>query len=253
MKRARVIPVLLLKNRGLYKSVRFKDEVYVGDPINAVRIFNEKQCDELIFLDIAATKQKKEIDYRLIEEIASECFMPFSYGGGVNKLQQVERILKLGIEKVIINSALLNDPAFLGEAVKRFGSSTIVASVDVKMNLLKQYQVYSYSGHDTKGIQLIPFLKQIEDAGAGELMVTSVDKDGMMNGYDLQLADSISGQLTIPVVFCGGAKDFDDIKNLLKMTQVCAAAAGSIFVFHGPHKGVLINYPSPELIGNIFN
>jgi imidazole glycerol-phosphate synthase subunit HisF len=251
MKRARVIPVLLLKNRGLYKSVKFKNETYVGDPVNAVKIFNEKLCDELIFVDISASKQKKQVDYKFIEEIASECFMPFSYGGGINELQQVERLLTLGIEKIIVNTALFTKPAFITEAAKRFGSSTIVGSVDVKMSLSNQYHVYSHSGEDTRRIELMPFLKKIEEAGAGELMITSVDNDGMMNGYDLRLAEMISGQLTIPVAFCGGARDINDIKVLLKTTQVSAAVAGSFFVFQGRHRGVLISYPSPEEIGEI--
>lgn len=253
MKRARVIPVLLLKNRGLYKTVRFKNEVYVGDPMNAVKIFNDKLCDELIFLDISASKQRKQIDYKFIEEIASECFMPFSYGGGINDLRQVETLLKLGIEKVVINSAIFDKPAFVSEAAKKFGSSTIVASVDVKKDLFNQYQVYSHSGRNIKGLQFISFLKHIEELGLGEVMVNSVDNDGLMTGYDQRLAGIASDQLSIPVAFCGGARDINDIKTLLRTTTISAAAVGSLFVFHGPHKAVLISYPSPEEIGEILH
>lgn len=252
MQRARVIPVLLLKNGGLYKTIRFRKDIYVGDPVNAVRIFNEKQCDELIFLDISVTKQGKAIDFKHIEEIASECFMPFSYGGGISNKSQIEKLLKLGIEKVILNTSLLRRPSFITEASLRFGSSTIVASVDVKMNVFRKYEVYSHSGCDVKGLQLFPFLRQIEDSGAGEIMINSVDRDGMMNGYDIELAKKVSSELSVPVVFCGGCNSFTDIKTLLTETSVSAAAAGSFFVFHGPHKGVLISYPAPEDIENIY-
>jgi len=252
MKRARVIPVLLLKGRGLYKTIRFKNERYVGDPINAVRIFNEKQCDELILLDIEASKQKKEIDFNLIGEIASECFMPLSYGGGINEFTQIEKLLKLGIEKVVLNSVLFSNPSFLSEAVKRYGSSTIVASIDVKMNLLRNYQVYSHSGGNVKGIQFRSFLKNIEDAGVGEIMINAVDRDGLMNGFDLYLSETFLHQLSVPVVFCGGCGSLIDIEDLLRNSDISAAAAGSCFVFHGPHKAVLITYPSPEEIEKIY-
>jgi cyclase len=179
--------------------------------------------------------------------------MPLSYGGGIHELSQIEKLLELGIEKVVINTALLTDPPFLSSAVSKFGSSTIVASVDIKMNFFKQYQLFCHAGYDIKDLQLIPFLRHIEESGAGELMVNSVDNDGTMNGYDIELAKMISSVLTIPVVFCGGAGDLFNIKELLTHTEVSAAAAGSLFVFHGPYKGVLITYPSPEEIGAIYN
>lgn len=253
MVRARVIPVLLIKNQGLVKTVRFGDEVYVGDPVNAVKIFNEKQCDELIIIDITATKQKKGINFKLVEEIASECFMPLSYGGGISDLHQVEKLLKLGIEKVILNSVLINSPSFMKEAVKSFGSSTIVASIDIKLNMLRQYRLFSHAGYDVRRIDLTQFVEEIVDSGAGEVMITSVDRDGTMSGYDLQLALTVTGKIGVPVVFCGGAKDFDNIKELLTSTNVNAAAAGSLFVFHGRHRGVLISYPTPEQIGDIYS
>jgi len=252
MKRARVIPVLLIKNRGLYKTIKFKNERYVGDPLNVVRIFNEKQCDEIIFLDISATINKKDIDYHLIEKLATECFMPVSYGGGITTITQIEKIIKLGIEKVVLNTSILIKPSFLEEASNIFGSSTIVASVDVKLKNLNKYSIHSYSGFDTKGLELFQFLKLLENCGAGEIMINSVDRDGMMNGYDLELAKKVSNNLSIPVIFCGGCRNIDDIKALLKQTNVSAAAAGSFFVFHGPHKGVLINYPEPEVFEKIY-
>jgi|WetSurMetagenome_2_1015567.scaffolds.fasta_scaffold123111_2 imidazole glycerol-phosphate synthase subunit HisF len=251
MKRARVIPVLLLKNKGLYKTIRFKNEVYVGDPVNAVKIFNDKLCDELIFLDITASKQQKQIDYKFIEEIASECFMPFSYGGGINDIHQIEELLKLGIEKVVLNTVLFRNPLFVKQAVKEFGSSTIVASVDIKKDFLGKYQLYSHSKYNIRGLQMMTFLMQIEEAGVGEIMITSVDNDGTFNGYDLNLANIIAEQFAVPVVFCGGCRDIIDIKTLLNTTQVSAAAAGSLFVFQGPLRGILISYPEPEQISSL--
>lgn len=253
MKRARVIPVLLLKGKGLYKTVKFRDERYVGDPINAVKIFNEKQCDELIFLDINASKYNTPINFRFIKDITSECFMPLAYGGGIDELDQIEKLLKIGIEKVVLNTVLFKNPLFLEKAAKQFGNSTIVASIDIRMNLFKQYQIYSHSNCEVKDISLSTFIKHAEEGGAGELMINSVDRDGMRSGYDLQLADKISRGLTIPTIFCGGCRDLSDIRNLLTTTETSAAAAGSIFVFKGPHKGVLISYPSPEEIEEIYN
>lgn len=251
MKRARVIPVLLLQNNGLYKTVKFDNAKYIGDPINAVKLFNDKQCDELILLDILSSKQNKEINYKLIEEIASECFMPLAYGGAVSKIEHFEKLLKIGIEKIILNSVLLYDFSFLEKAVKYYGSSTIVASVDVKKNLFGKYNIYSHSGKNIPTVSLNDFLKKIEQSGAGELMINSVDMDGMMTGYDTKLAQNVSESLSIPTIICGGCSSFENIKNLFFTTNISAAAAGSFFVFHGPHKAVLINYPMPKQISEI--
>jgi len=248
MKRARVIPVLLLQNKGLFKTVKFDKGKYIGDPINAVKIFNEKQCDELIFLDITASKLSREIDFKMVSDIASECFMPLAYGGGVKNSLQIEQLLKSGVEKVVLNTILFENPLFASEAVRNFGSSTIVASVDVKKNLLGKYSIFSHSGKSLPDKSLFDFLKWIEDQNVGEVMLNSIDNDGMMKGYDFQLAKKVSEQLSMPVVFCGGCRNFEDIRTLLSTTQVSAAAVGSFFVYHGPHRGVLISYPSPEQI-----
>ncbi len=253
MKRARVIPVLLLQNNGLYKTVKFDKPKYIGDPINAVKLFNDKQCDELILLDILASKQDKEINFKLIEEIASECFMPLAYGGGVSKIEHIEKLLKIGIEKIILNSVLLSNIEFMETAVKYYGSSTIVASVDVKKNLFGKYQLYSHSGKKIPDVPLLDFLKAIEKKGAGELMINSVDLDGMMTGYDTKLAQTVSESLSIPTIICGGCNSFENIKNIFLTTHISAAAAGSFFVYHGPHKAVLINYPMPKQISEIRN
>jgi cyclase len=251
MKRARVIPVLLLQDQGLYKTIKFDNPKYIGDPINAIKIFNDKQCDELIVLDILASKERKEPDYSLIEEFATECFMPLAYGGGIKKLTEIERLIKLGVEKVILNSILLHEPDFLSFAINKFGSSTIVAAIDVKKNIFGKYIVYDHSTRLNASLDFKDYLKFLNDHDVGEIMVNAVDKDGMMNGYDNKLADFVSKSTSVPTIICGGAKDFKDINNIFSNAEISAAAGGSMFVYHGPHKAVLINYPSPEQISNI--
>ena len=251
MNRARVIPILLLQNAGLYKTVKFKDPKYVGDPLNALRIFNEKQCDEIILLDILASKNKQKINYNLINEIATECFMPLAYGGGISNIKEIENILKLGVEKVIINTALFNSSAFLKEAVKEFASSTIVASVDIKKNIWGKQNVYSHSGTKVAITDPIEFLKYLQEIEVGEIMINDVDRDGTSIGYDFDLMNKLSNSVNIPLIAAGGCKDLDDIKKLFQNTNVSATAAGSFFVFHGKYRAVLISYPSPEEINMI--
>jgi cyclase len=251
MNRPRIIPVLLIKNQGLYKTIKFGEGKYIGDPINAVKIFNEKQCDEIIFIDILATKERKGINFRLIEQMASECFMPLSYGGGIGTNQEIEKLLKIGVERVVLNNILNRNPSFLNEAVRNFGTSTIVSSIDIKRNLWGKYYVYDYMSKKNISSDIVSYLKQMEEMGAGEIFLNCVDLDGTMKGYDLEIAKTISGKIEIPITLCGGAKDFDDMRNLLINTQISAASAGSMFVFHGPHNGVLINYPDAKLITNL--
>ncbi len=251
MNRARVIPILLLQNSGLYKTVRFKDPKYVGDPLNALKIFNEKQCDEIILLDINSSKQNKEINYNLIQEIATECFMPLSYGGGINSLNQIEKVLKLGVEKVIINSAFIHSSDFLKEAVREFATSTLVASVDVKKNIWGKYILHSHADKKIIFSDPIDYIKKLEENGVGEIMINNIDRDGTMLGYDMELIKKISSSIKIPLIAAGGCKDLNDIKNLYNNTNVSATAAGSFFVFHGKHRAVLISYPSPEEINLI--
>lgn len=251
MNRARVIPVLLLQNTGLYKSVKFKNPKYVGDPLNAVRIFNEKQCDELILLDILATKNKQPINYNIIREIATECFMPLAYGGGIRTLSDIENVLKQGIEKVVINSSILRNPSFLKEAVKEFASSTIVASVDVKKNIWGQYSVHSYSGEKINYKDPVEFLKFLEKLEVGEIMLNNIDRDGTMLGFDSELVSKLSDVTSLPFIAAGGCRDLNDIEHIFRETHVSATAAGSFFVFHGKHKAVLISYPSAEEIKKI--
>jgi cyclase len=253
MKRARVIPVLLLQSSGLYKTTRFKDPKYIGDPLNAARIFNEKQCDEMILLDIEASRLKQEINFRQIEEMASECFMPLAYGGGITSLQQIERILRSGIEKVVLNSAILGKPSFIKEAAERFASSTIVASVDIRKNIWGRYQVFSHSGQPVKETDPIAWMKQIEELGAGEIMLNNADLDGTGKGYDIEFIRKACAEIAVPVIASGGCSGLEDIKQLLSRTHASAAAAGNMFVFHGKHRAVLISYPDPLEIKHILH
>jgi imidazole glycerol-phosphate synthase subunit HisF len=251
MKRARVIPVLLTQNDGLYKTNRFKDPKYVGDPLIAARIFNEKQCDELILLDIEASKKSQPINTKLIEEMASECFMPLAYGGGIKSLQDIEKILRLGIEKVVLNSSILQNPSFVKQAADEFASSTLVASVDIKKNLLGKYQVYSHSGQKIPVANPFEWMKQLEQSGIGEIMLNNVDLDGTQKGYDTFFIEKASNEVSVPVIACGGCSGLDDIKHMFTQTHASAAAAGSMFVFHGKHRAVLISYPDPAEIDRI--
>jgi cyclase len=248
----RVIPVLLLQKKGLVKTVKFKDPVYVGDYINAIRIFNEKEADELIFLDIDASKEYRGPFFETIKQFASECFMPVTYGGGITSCEEIRKILKLGIEKVAINTAAISNPSFIKEAVSNFGSSTIVVSIDVKKNILGKYQIYSNKKIANASANLDFHLKQMEQYGVGEILINAVDQDGMMKGMDIPLIKKISQSVTMPVVACGGAVNLSDIGSAIKDGKASAVAAGSMFVFHGKHKAVLITYPSRNEILNLF-
>jgi cyclase len=240
----RIIPVLLLQNKGLVKTVKFRDPVYVGDPINAIRIFNEKEVDELIFLDIDASKEGRGPNYDTIKQFASECFMPVSYGGGISSCEEIRKILKLGIEKVCINTSAIKSPTFVKEAVKNFGSSTIVVSIDVKKSVFGKYEIFTNKKINNSIPNLDSHLKQMEQYGVGEILLNSVDKDGMLKGMDIPLTKKISESVTMPVVSCGGAVNLSDFRSAIKDGKASAVAAGSMFVFHGKHKAVLITYPS---------
>lgn len=239
----RIIPVLLYKNSGLVKSVKFKNYTYIGDPINAVRIFNECFADEIIILDIDASKKGSTIDLQLVKEVGEEANMPFSVGGGIDSLQKIHERLKNGAEKVIINSTALKNPGFIKEASDNFGSSTITVCVDIKKSLLGKYQVYSHAENKTLGLNYIDYIKKIEDSGAGEIIIQSVDNDGVMKGYDVKLYESLSKEINVPIVALGGAGDIHDMEKLWNSSSVNSFSAGSMFVYFGKMKGVLINYP----------
>ncbi|MBK8309964.1 MAG: imidazole glycerol phosphate synthase subunit HisF [Chitinophagaceae bacterium] len=240
----RIIPVLLYSNQGLVKSVKFKDYTYIGDPINAVRIFNDCVTDEIVILDINASKNKKTIDLQLVKEVGEEANMPFSVGGGIDTIPKIYALLKGGAEKVIINSAALRNVNFVKEAAEHFGSSTITVCIDIKKNFLGKYQLYSHSDKKSLSVDYMDYVKKIEDAGAGEIIIQSVDQDGMMKGYDEKLYQALSKTINVPIIALGGAGSIADMENLWNNSSVNSFSAGSIFVYYGKMKGVLINYPN---------
>jgi cyclase len=252
MRRVRVIPVLQIENRKLVKTIGFKSPSYVGDPLNALRILNEKQVDEVAVVDIGAT-QKKKPDMDFIHQLASECFMPMSYGGGISSVDQVREIFQLGIEKIIIGASFYKRPDFVTDISKQFGSQSVMVSVDVKKNWLGIQRVFINHGTIDTGHSPVSYAALAQTAGAGELLLQSIERDGSFKGYDFNLIEKVSKSVTIPVVPLGGA---NSITDFLKALQVgaSAVAAGSMFVFKGPHKAVLINYPDQEaLVENFYN
>ena len=240
----RVIPCLLLKNNSLVKTVKFKNEAYIGDPINAIRIFNDKEVDELVILDISASRENKIPNFELIMSLASECFMPFSYGGGVNSIDHIEKLNNLGVEKVIINSAAFENEQFVIDAVKKFGQSSIVLSIDIKRDLFGNYSAYIFGGTKKVKYSLLEILKKANEWQVGEVIINCINRDGEMKGYDEQLFKLATKILNMPLVALGGAGTFSHMESLIRNTGISAVAAGSLFVYYGPHKAVLINYPN---------
>ncbi len=246
MSRIRVIPCLLLKDSGLVKTVKFRNPKYIGDPINAVRIFNDKEVDELIFLDITATTAGKPPPIKKITEIASECFMPLCYGGGVKSIDEMQQIFSAGVEKIALNTQAVEDSDLLSQAAQRFGSQSLVVSIDVKKTLLGKYHAYTRSGTRNTKRDPVELARELELRGAGEILVNSIDRDGTMQGYDLDLIQRIASNVSIPVVALGGARGIEDFASAVKQAGASAVSAGSLFVFHGKHRAVLINVPNPE-------
>jgi imidazole glycerol-phosphate synthase subunit HisF len=247
----RVIPALLLSDSGLVKTQRFANAKYVGDPINAIRIFNEKEVDELVVLDIDATRLNREPDYALIEEFAGECFMPLGYGGGIRTVEQARRLFSLGVEKVVLQTAALENPSLVTEMASRFGSQSIVVSIDVKKDWLGRTRLWGSSSKRKLKADWLAVIKELESAGAGELLLNSVDRDGVQNGYDLDVIRSAAAILDIPLVALGGA---GNMAHLLEAVQAgaSAVAAGSLFVLQGPHRAVLISYPGYSALDKLF-
>jgi cyclase len=246
MFRPRVIPVLLLNDNHLIKSINFKDYRYIGDPINAVRIFNELMADELVFLDIRATKNNRAIPLNLIKDIGEEANMPFSVGGGIREITQIRDIISAGAEKVIIGSYAIENPGFIKKASEEFGASTVTVCIDVKKKLFGKLEVWSVNGTKNSGIDPLHFAQLMEQAGAGEIIIQSINHDGKMNGYDLELIKRITDNVSIPVVALGGAGSLSDLKKAYLEGHASGLAAGSLFVYFGPNKGVLINYPEKK-------
>lgn len=252
MFRPRIIPCLLLKNNGLVKSINFKDHRYIGDPINAIKIFNDKKADELIFLDINASKENRTTSLEFIKKLGDECNMPFSVGGGIRTIDDIKAIINAGAEKVCINSEAIRRPEFIREAVEIFGSSTIVVCMDVKKKFLGKKQVYLNNGSKATGISPFDFANKMVEMGAGEIMINSIDHDGKMQGYDTELIAKISKSVPIPVIALGGAGNLDHMITTAKEGKASALAAGSMFVYHGPRNAVLINLPSRKEVSEQF-
>ena len=244
MLRSRIIPCLLVRDKGLVKTVQFKEHKYIGDPINAVRIFNEKESDELMVLDIDATRLDREPDYKMIENLAAECRMPLCYGGGVKTVEQAQRIFSLGVEKIAISSSAVSNPGLVAEIARRVGSQSVVVVLDVKKKLLGGYELYTHNGKKGTGKSPFEFASKMEELGAGEIVINAIDQDGMMKGYDISLVEKIRKSITLPLTVLGGAGSLEDIGKLISGYGVIGAAAGSLFVFKGIYKAVLINYPN---------
>jgi imidazole glycerol-phosphate synthase subunit HisF len=245
MLRTRVIPALLLRDESLVKTVRFGKFSYVGDPCNTVRIFNELEVDELMLLDISATRHGREPNFALLADIANECFMPVAYGGGIASVEHAKTILKIGFEKVVINSAALDRPALVRELSAELGSQAVVASIDVKRNLLGHYQVYRHAAGRPAGLEPVDWALRLQDEGAGELLLTSVDREGTWEGLDIDLVRSVSGKLRIPLIAHGGAAAVSSLVEGVKQGGASAVAVGSMVVFQKKGMGVLVNFPSP--------
>jgi cyclase len=244
----RYIPCLLLKGDGLVKTVNFKNPKYVGDPINTVRIFNEKEVDELIFLDIEATPQNKEPNYKLLSEIASECFMPLAYGGGLKNIEQAKKIFSIGLEKVIINSEAHNNKNLIGEIAKIYGTQAVVGVIDVKKNFWGKNEVVSKSASQKHKQSPVEWAKELESQGVGEIMITSVDREGTWSGLDIELIKSITDAVNVPVIAHGGAGNVNHVNEAVKVAKASAVCMGSMVVYQKKDFGVLINFPDKKLL-----
>lgn len=247
MLRPRIIPCLLIHNKGLVKTVKFSSPKYVGDPINAVRIFNEKEVDELIVLDIDATVENRGPNFELIAKLAAECRMPFCYGGGVKTVEDVRRLISLGVEKVAISAAAIKDPEIISRMAEDVGRQSIVVVLDVKKKMLSSsYEVVTHNGKNGTGKNPVELAQMFEKMGAGEIVLNSIDNDGVMKGYDFKLIEKVWESTSVPLSVVGGAGTLEDISELVSRFGIIGAVAGSLFVFKGAYKAVLINYPNSE-------
>lgn len=243
MNRIRIIPVLLLQKGGLYKTVQFQRPAYIGDPVNAVKIFNEKEADELILLDFTASKEKRKIDLKKINQIAGEAFMPMAFGGGIQSLEDAQKVFDAGFEKIVLNSILFTNLSLIEKVASVFGAQSVVASVDVKKILFGKYKVYSNSGTISTDYDPVVWIKKLEEQGVGEILLNSIDKDGTWEGYDLALIKRVSHSINIPLIACGGAAGMNDFRSAID-AGASAVAAGSVFVYQKKGMGVLITFPS---------
>jgi len=245
------MPCLLLSDAALVKTVRFANPSYVGDPINAIRIYNEKEVDELVFLDILATPKERRPAFDIIARIATECFMPVAFGGGIRQIEDIRECLRLGIEKVIINTHAIENPTFVREASAEVGSQSIVVSIDARRNRAGRYEVYTRGGQRATGIDPVQCAIQMQEMGAGEILLTSIDREGTMQGYDLDLLKQVSGAVGVPVIASGGAGKIEDFSAAVSRGGASAVAAGSMVVYFGPHRAVLINFPEKRELARV--
>ena len=243
MLKSRIMPCLLIQDSRLVKTVKFKNPQYVGDPCNAIKIYNAKEVDELIILDIGANLSNNGPNYKLISELVGECFMPLCYGGGVNEITQIKKLFRLGVEKVSINSSARDNPNLIKEASSQFGSQSIVVSVDIQMNFLRKYKVFTENGRNNTGSDPFEYIKDMEKLGAGEILLNFIDRDGTWNGFDFNIIEKVANSINIPLIVCGGAGTNLHLSQALKK-GASAVAAGSMFVYSGKGLGVLINFPS---------
>lgn len=240
----RIIPALLLRGTGFVKTRNFKDPVYLGDCYNTVRLFNEKEADELMILDITATPEKKPININLLRDIASECFMPLSYGGGIRNMEDMRQLFKAGFEKVSLNTEAAKNSQLIQEASREFGEQSIIISIDIKRKMFGSYEVYVNGGRQGTGIDPVTAAKRAVDFGAGEILLNSIDRDGTMSGYDIEIIRKVADAVSVPLIACGGAGSLSHFRNAIHKGGASAVAAGSFFVFTGKHRAVLITYPS---------
>jgi cyclase len=247
MLRPRVIPTLLLESGGVIKTTRFRSPRYIGDPINVVRLFNDMEVDELVLLDVAA----QEPNLRFLADLTDECFMPVSYGGGVGKLADMDRLFALGIEKVALNGAAVRTPELVRQAADAFGSQSVVVSIDVARNWRHKPRVFVQRGTRSTGLDPVTHARRMESEGAGEILLNSIDRDGTMTGYDLDLVREVAHAVHIPVIACGGAGHLDHVRAVLREGGAAGAAAGSFFIYSGPHRGILVSYPPPTDIAGL--
>lgn len=247
----RVIPCLLLHEQKLVKTVRFKNENYIGDAMNAVRIFNEKAVDEIIILDIWKSIKRETPDFKYLKKLASQCFMPVAYGGGLSSLKQIKTVFELGMEKVILNSMAYSNPECVRKAVHVFGAQSIVGAMDVKKGLFGKYTVHTWRGRHNTHITPIDYAQYLERIGVGEIFLNNITLDGKMTGYDLKLLREVSSSVKVPVTVCGGAGSIEDLSQGISYGGVNAVAAGSMFVYMGNTKSILINYPDRKVIEKI--
>ena len=253
MLQTRVIPCLLLKGDTLVKTVNFKKPAYIGDPVNTARIFNELEVDELTLLDIDATNSNKKPNFKILSELANECFMPLAYGGGVNDFEDAKKIFKIGIEKVIINTVVFKKPEFVTQLAEHFGNQAVVVSIDVKKNMFGKYHVYSNSGTKKQKVDPVEWAIEVEKLGAGEILLTGIHKEGKWEGFDLELIKKIANAVNIPVIANGGASNIKDIELAVKQAEASAVSLGSMVVYQNKGMGVLVSFPNQDILKKALN